>query len=153
MFYGRAGMPYSPSMDLYAEEILDHFRHPRNKTAASNLGGMTVVHEEKNPACGDSVRVGLTIESGVITRVSWDGEGCAISQAAMSIFSQDLAKKSVDETEATGPKHVLNLLKVPISKRRLKCALLCLHAVHNAIREYQGKLLLSWAETVGKVDE
>jgi nitrogen fixation protein NifU and related proteins len=140
-------------MDVYAEEILDHYRHPRNKADSGSVKESAVVHTEKNPACGDEILLGLTVENEVIKSIKWEGEGCAISQAAMSMFSQELLGKTLNETEALTPKDVLNLLKVPISKRRIKCALLCLHTIHNALRKNRSERSLSWAETVGNAGD
>ena len=141
-----------PFMDLYAEEILDHYRHPRHKKSLNEIS-LSVMHEEKNPACGDTVRVGLMIEKGIIQSVLWDGEGCAISQATMSMLSDKLEGKSLQELDTMNAQNILNLLNVPISKRRIKCALLSLHALHNTLQIYRSKAPYTWADTVGNTPD
>ena len=55
-------------MDLYAENILDHYRHPRKKKVLSNA---SVQHQEINHSCGDELTVQLKIDSGIMTDVGW----------------------------------------------------------------------------------
>ena len=133
-------------MDLYAENILDHFRSPRGKEP---LEKPTVTHHEINASCGDELTVNLKIENEIVTRLSWSGTGCAISQAAMSMLSEELAGMNLKDIEAMKPGHVKELLGVPVGTRRTKCALLCLHALKNALRKNAGKKPQSWMETAG----
>ncbi|MDO8648396.1 MAG: iron-sulfur cluster assembly scaffold protein [Candidatus Peregrinibacteria bacterium] len=133
-------------MDLYAENILDHYRNPRGKGA---LQQPTVAHEEVNVACGDALTVELKLEKNQVADLAWTGTGCAISQAGMSILNEELRGKSSDEIEALKREDIIVLLGVPISPRRLKCAMLCLHTVKNALRKARGEEPQSWLMTVG----
>lgn len=92
-----------------------------------------VVHEESNPTCGDKITVGLTIEGEKITALGWEGSGCAISQAAMSMLFEELEEMSVTDAQKLQKDDVLELLGVPVSNRRLNCALLGLKAVQKCI--------------------
>ncbi len=133
------------SMDLYAENILDHYRHPRGKSPVADA---TVRHEEKNLSCGDALTVELMLKDGIITDIGWSGDGCAISQAAMSMMAEEITGKSAAEVAAMKPEEVHALLGVPVGPRRFKCALLCLHVLKNALRKTEGKDTQSWTETV-----
>lgn len=132
-------------MDLYAENILDHYHSPRRKKP---LAHPTIEHEEDNPACGDSVHIQLQIDGETITNIGWSGTGCAISQAAMSMLSEEILGKSVENTDALTKDSVLTLLGVPIGPRRLKCALLGLHTCKNAIQKARGSAPRGWTESV-----
>lgn len=132
-------------MDLYAENILDHFKHPRN---AGSLPSPTVQHREENLSCGDDMTIDLLIEDGVIKDLAWQGQGCAISQAAMSLFSEELRGKKLDDAAVLTKDDVLSLLGVPVGARRLKCALLCLHTLKNALHVYHKQLPENWLKTV-----
>jgi nitrogen fixation NifU-like protein len=145
-------------MDVYAENVLDHYRHPRNKVPVTSnpclpnrqaQPATAVTHTEENLSCGDTVTIHLSIDNDRIAAISWDGTGCAISQAAMSMLSEDMNAKSASEVEALTPQNVYNLLGVPIGPRRTKCALLGLHTLKNAMRKNMGKELQNWTETVG----
>lgn len=134
-------------MDPYADQILDHYKHPRH---AGPLAAPTVAHEEKNLSCGDTVSLHLAVDGGVVRDVGWHGTGCAVSQAGMSLLSEHVLGKPVDELLALKRPDVLALLGVPVSERRLKCALLGLHALQNALRLQRGLPAQSWAETVAE---
>lgn len=132
-------------MDLYAENILDHFRDPRN---AGKLSPATIDHEEHNHACGDSLHLWLLIEDGKIRKIGWEGEGCAISQASMSILSEELVGKTEEEVLRLSQDFMYELLGVPIGPRRFKCALMSVHTVKNAVHKARGEEVQSWMETV-----
>ncbi|MFA5799711.1 MAG: iron-sulfur cluster assembly scaffold protein [Candidatus Peribacteraceae bacterium] len=132
-------------MNLYAENILDHYRHPRGQ---GKLQRPSVRHREENASCGDALILDLKISRGKIIRLAWHGKGCAISQAAMSMLSEELPGFPLQKAKSLKPDVMLDLLKVPIGPRRLKCALLPLHALKNAIRKYKGQAAQSWAVTI-----
>ncbi|MCX6443015.1 MAG: SUF system NifU family Fe-S cluster assembly protein [Actinobacteria bacterium] len=79
---------------LYQEVILDHYKHPLNK-GLSDTYGVQVHHV--NPSCGDEITLNVTSEDGVIKSITWDGVGCSISQASVSIASDLLVNKSFAE--------------------------------------------------------
>ena len=132
-------------MDVYAENILDHFRHPRNKGVIANPN---TKHEEANHACGDTITIYLQVENAKILRIQWEGTGCAISQAAMSLLSEKLVGMNTETATHLHKKDVLELLGIPVSTRRMKCALLCLHTLKNALRIAEGKEIQNWLSTV-----
>src|SRR3989344_3627187 len=137
-------------MDLYAENILDHFRHPRN---FEPLLEATIDHEEWNHACGDSLHLFLKLEGGKIANVGWTGTGCAISQASMSILSEELSGMSEDEVLQLTKDDLYAMLGVTIGPRRFKCALMSLHTVKNALLKAKGKPLQGWVKTVSLESE
>lgn len=133
-------------MDLYADNILDHSKHPHHHGMLENA---TVRHTENNPACGDTVTLMLKIDGERVTDIRWTGDGCAISQAGMSLLSDELIGKTVSETDSITEAQIRELLGVPIGTRRLKCALLSLHTLKNALHAHRGEPLQTWHETVG----
>jgi nitrogen fixation NifU-like protein len=130
-------------MDLYAENILDHYRHPRGKEL---LPSPTVDHEEVNLSCGDALRLQLQLRDGHVERIGWSGTGCAISQAAMSMLAEDMAGRSVADLERVRKEDIFSLLGVPVGPRRTKCALLALHTLKNALRKARGEAPQRWLE-------
>lgn len=82
--------------DLYQEVILDHNRRPRNFRTIE--GGRTA--EGFNPLCGDRLTVYLRVEDGVITDVSFQGTGCAISKASASMMTESIKGKTIAEADA-----------------------------------------------------
>ena len=82
---------------LYQEVILDHYKHPLNKGLSAAYDAQ--VHHV-NPSCGDEITLNLTAKDGVITSVTWDGVGCSISQASVSIASDLLVNKSFADADS-----------------------------------------------------
>jgi len=82
---------------LYQEVILDHYKHPLNKGLSETYGAQ--VHHV-NPSCGDEITLNVTAEGGIIKKITWDGVGCSISQASVSIASDLLINKSFAEADS-----------------------------------------------------
>lgn len=110
--------------DFYRENILDHYRHPRN---VGKLEHPTHSHEEHNPLCGDVIRMDLHVnEDNIIDQVAFTGKGCAISQASASMLTEMIQGKSLEEAKQIGKEQILEALGIEIGPVRLKCALLSL---------------------------
>jgi nitrogen fixation NifU-like protein len=108
---------------FYRENLLDHYRNPRFH---GRLDAPTVSREDLNPLCGDMIRIDLALDNGIVADARFSGHGCAVSQAAASMLLEEIVGKSVDEVAALGRDDLLELLGVPLSPARLKCALLSL---------------------------
>jgi nitrogen fixation NifU-like protein len=79
---------------LYQEVILDHYRNPHHK-GLSSASDIQVKH--KNPSCGDEVTLNLIMKDEMVSDISWDGVGCSISMASVSVMSDLLIGKKFDE--------------------------------------------------------
>jgi len=115
-----------PNMNLYQEEILDHYKHPRNKI---KLEDSTYSARAINALCGDNLSLDILIENGIISKVGFSGDGCAISQAAMSMLTEEISGKPQEILFTLEERDVLEMIGVPIGPARLKCALLCLNVI------------------------
>ncbi|MEN9906063.1 MAG: hypothetical protein RL475_261 [Actinomycetota bacterium] len=82
--------------NLYQEVILDHYKNPQNKKLNTSFDAQ--VHHI-NPSCGDEITLNVTLDLQVIKNVSWDGVGCSISQASVSILTDLLIGKSLDQAQ------------------------------------------------------
>jgi nitrogen fixation NifU-like protein len=80
---------------LYQEVILDHYKRPHHKGLVP--GNIQVHHI--NPSCGDEVTLSLKIVGDKVAEITWDGVGCSISQASVSIMSDLLINKKIAEAE------------------------------------------------------
>lgn len=113
---------------MYRENILEHGMNPRNKGI---LDPATVDLEMRNPLCGDRLRLTLQVdESQTIKAVGWDGEGCAISQAAASMLGEQILGMTIDQVKQITKEDIFEMLGIPLSANRVKCALLGLKALH-----------------------
>jgi len=116
---------------IYQENILDHYKNPRNFGKIENA---TVHHHEYNPLCGDKIDLFLVIDKNKkIADVKFQGNGCAISQASASMLSEEIKGKNIHELKKLAKENILEILGIPISPVRLKCALLSLDTLKNGI--------------------
>ena len=130
--------------DFYRENILDHYKNPRNH---GHIDQPSAVAEGVNPLCGDELAIELKVEDGVVTDVRYNGRGCAISQAAASMLSDAVKGKPLEELSEIGKDDVLDELGVPLSPIRLKCAMLSVGVLKVALNQLTGEPLpQEWAD-------
>jgi nitrogen fixation NifU-like protein len=116
--------------ELYRENILDHYKRPRHFGRPDDFD---LEFEDTNPFCGDEQHVFITLDSDDrVNDVSFEGKGCAISTAATSMLTEELAGKTREELLRLDKDFVLELLGIEISATRMKCALLGLKVVKSA---------------------
>ena len=82
--------------NLYQEVILDHYKHPQHKKLSATYDAQ--VHHV-NPSCGDEITLNVTLDGNLVKEVSWDGVGCSISQASVSILTDLLIGKSLTQAQ------------------------------------------------------
>ena len=135
---------------LYQQLILEHYRNPRNK---SELEEKTVEVHMANPVCGDEIRLQLRIENDTIAEAKFVGQGCSISQAAVSMMTTLLEGRRLDEANALARRFtemmhgdqaaakdkalgdlraLQGVSKFPV---RIKCALLGFDALQEALKK------------------
>lgn len=132
--------------DLYREILLDHYRRPRNR---GRLANATVHREGANPVCGDEVAIDVRIGDHTIEAIAFEGQGCSISQSSVSLMTERLKGRPVEEAREVAGKFEAMLVdgaepdaslgdlealqgvaKFPV---RVKCALLGWKVLREAI--------------------
>src|ERR1044071_2944622 len=132
--------------ELYQQVILDHNKRPRNR---GKLPTANRVAHGDNPTCGDQCSVYLRLDGGRIADISFDGSGCAISQASASLMTTQLKGKTAADAEAmfqdfhnivtsgNAPEEISDLAAfagVHAFPARIKCATLGWHAALEALK-------------------
>lgn len=121
--------------DFYREHILDHYAHPRNW---GRLQNPDIVADSDDPSCGDQVHLELALdEEGRVRQVAFEGEGCMVSMASASIFTEYLRGKSLEDLERLTEDEVIALLDAPVPPGRRRCALAPLMALRAGLRAYR----------------
>jgi nitrogen fixation NifU-like protein len=139
---------------LYQQLILDHYRKPRNR---GEMDDRTVEIHMANPVCGDEIKLQLRVEDGRITDAKHVGQGCSISQAAVSMMTNLIKDKELGEAEAVAQRFtemmhgdeaaakdksmgdlraLQGVAQFPV---RVKCALLAFDCLQEAIKKTQGE--------------
>lgn len=116
--------------ELYRDFVLDHYRNPRN---AGVLDEPDATFEDINPLCGDKIRMDLRIRDGIVEDVKFKGRGCAISQASASLLTEAIKGQPLADVAKIGKDEVLGNIGIEISAARLKCALLGLKVLKQAL--------------------
>lgn len=120
-------------MDLYREDVMDHYEHPRNQGELS--GDDVIAEKESNASCGDMVQFYLKIKDGVITEVKWKGIGCAITTAASSKFSEYLQGKKLDDIKAMSEEEMMrDGVGFEVNPGRMKCLMLPVKLVKKLLQ-------------------
>ncbi len=85
---------------IYQEVILDHYKHPHRRGLREPYHAQSF---QVNPTCGDEVtlRVALSYDGDTVADVSYDGQGCSISQAATSVLTDLVIGRSVGDALKT----------------------------------------------------
>jgi nitrogen fixation protein NifU and related proteins len=116
--------------DLYRENILEHYKHPRNR---GTLEHPDITYEDANPLCGDKIRMDINVRDGKIADVRFSGVGCSISQAAASMLCEAIEGKPLDEVKKLGRDDMLEMLGIQLGPVRLKCGLLALKTLKAGV--------------------
>ena len=139
--------------ELYKEVILGHYRSPRNR---GKLEPSDFDLHRDNPLCGDEIHVYAQVEDGRITGIAFEGKGCSISQASVSMMTEKIKGLSTEDAEGLAnqfksmmqgedpqdPERLGDLValqgvqKYPV---RIKCALLGWNTFLEGLKVYRDK--------------
>jgi len=120
------------------EYILDHYQNPRNHGAMPDAD----IHlEGGQPGCSDLVTMYLKMDGERIDRISFEGSGCTISQAAASILTEHVQGKTIAEIEELDYQLISDEIGDELVKTRPRCATLGLDVLKATVQAYRRKQL------------
>ncbi|MFQ5952622.1 MAG: Fe-S cluster assembly scaffold protein NifU [Candidatus Omnitrophota bacterium] len=124
-------------MEDYSEEVMEHFRNPRNVGSIENPSGKGKVG---NPVCGDIMELYIKVdESGVITDAKFKTFGCGAAIASSSILTELIKGKTVKEAKKMSNKAVVEALG-GLPKVKMHCSVLAEEALQKAIEGYYSRV-------------
>lgn len=120
-------------MDLYRDNILDHYKNPRN---FGHLEHPDASAEENNPLCGDKISIQIKLQTTnyqlpTISDIKFSGQGCAISMASASMLTEKAKGMKKEDVKKLNTQDILDMLGVELTPTRLKCALLSLEVLQK----------------------
>ncbi len=118
-------------MDLYRQNILDHYKHPRNFGSVPGIS-----HKETNSSCGDEVELGLVVKNGVIKQVGFKGQGCAIAMAGASLLTEAIKGKKLSIVKKMTESQAQKLFGIKVNPARKKCATLAWVALQHVVKNH-----------------
>ena len=120
--------------DVYKENILDHFRNPRN---FGEIVEAEIKHSELNSVCGDLVKLFVKLKDGKIIDAKFKGNGCAISMASTSMLTEKLKGKTLEEVKKITQEDIVEMLGIKLGVVRMKCGLLCLNTLNKGVEDME----------------
>jgi len=121
---------------IYQEQIIDHYKYPRNFKLIENAD---IDYGDKNPVCGDDIRITIKLdENKDVAEVGFQGKGCAISMASASLLTEELEEMNLEDIKKLTNEDIKEMLGIPLSPVRLKCAILSLKVLEGGVIKYEG---------------
>jgi nitrogen fixation NifU-like protein len=123
----------------YIDKLLDHYESPRYQGVIAEAD---VVVSGRNPGCGDVITIYLCVgEDNIAREIRFEGEGCTISQGAVSILLEMVQGKPLAEIEAIDYNDLIENLGKGVVLSRVRCAILGLQTLKEAIQRYYARQL------------
>jgi nitrogen fixation NifU-like protein len=118
-------------MNIYQENILDHYKNPRN---FGKLKKPDIITKDSNVLCGDEIEFQIKLKDGKIDDIKFSGPGCAISRASGSILSEFVKGKKLGDVKKIKEDELLKMLGIELTPVRKKCALLSLRVLKKSLK-------------------
>lgn len=121
---------------MYTDKVMDYFQNPRNVGEIENADG---IGEVGSPACGDIMKMYLSVEDGVIKDVKFKTFGCGAAVATSSMATEMIKGKTLEEAETLTNSSVIEALG-GLPSEKIHCSVLAEQAIKAAIKDYREKM-------------
>ncbi|MYE07031.1 MAG: iron-sulfur cluster assembly scaffold protein [Chloroflexi bacterium] len=120
-------------MRAYSDIVIDHFQHPRN---AGVLDDANAVGEDRNPVCGDHMRLMLRIEDDAIAEARFQTRGCPAAIATSSMATVVLTNMHIDDAAALKRQDFVDAVG-GLPKAKIHCSVLAAAALKRALTDFR----------------
>jgi nitrogen fixation NifU-like protein len=127
----------------YIENLLDYYQNPRNK---GRIDDATVSVSGGNPGCGDVVTMYVTVEDGKAARISFEGQGCTISQAGASMVAEKYEGEPLETIEQASTDDMIDEMGREVVISRVRCATVGIGTLKGAVQQYRKDQILKEIE-------
>ncbi len=117
--------------EMYKEHIFELYKSPENYGELKNA---THKHTETNASCGDEITMQFLVKEGKIADVKFYGSGCVMSVVSSSMLSSKIKGMKAEDAKKLGREDIIKMLKINVNPGRIKCVVLPLYAVKNALK-------------------
>jgi nitrogen fixation NifU-like protein len=120
---------------MYRQIIIDRFKNPRYRGEFSDP---EIAYGDVNILCGDELTYYIKLnEKNEISDVKFSGKGCTISLASADLLAEAIVEMTLEEVKDLDNDFVFQLLGIPITPTRTKCAILSLKVVQTGINIFE----------------
>ena len=119
---------------IYSPTVIQYWRHPRNWGILNKASGYAKI----TGPCGDTMELSIEVEQGIITRCTFDTDGCGASIACGSMITDMVTGRSVAAAANIDQKHLLAFCG-GLPEEDQHCALLAVNTLHKTLEDYHNK--------------
>lgn len=117
----------------FSDKTIDYAKNPRNQ---GEIETPTAVGEVSNPDCGDSTKIYLKVEEGIITDITFETFGCAAAVASSSMLTELVKGKTIDEAARVTEQAVADALG-GLPEKKMHCSMVGINALQKALNNYR----------------
>ena len=122
-----------PMSDIYSQEFLYYFKNQPHK---KDLNRYSLSGKNANISCGDEIEIFLLVQDNIVKDIGYTSQGCAVSEASVSIFSENIIGKNINELKKLTPDDFLKMIPITLTTAREKCALVGYNAFLNCYEKH-----------------